>query len=122
MNNDEHMATLISQMSNAQLHIRQYLDNIVGDPPVQMVLDAKPVSLTSREYEILFLKFIGKSDYHTFKYIGKIHGNMAEQTAIRFKHQMFNKLKVYSNDELINAAISLNLINRIPESFIKKDI
>lgn len=112
----------INHMKEAQLYVRQYLNERIGIVQIPQFVDADKVHLTSREYEILFLIFIGKTDYEIAQYLSKIHGERAGRTMIGFKMSLFNKLKVYSNEELINKALSLDLIKDMPENFIRTEI
>lgn len=114
---------LIRRLNDSQFHLRKYLNRRIGIPmPPRILQTPNPtldnINLSKREYEILFLLYLGKSELETSKYLAKIHGNIAGRTTIGFKIRMFNKLSVYSNDELIDKAIALNLVRTLPESFI----
>ncbi|MBP9741774.1 MAG: hypothetical protein KBD37_00280 [Burkholderiales bacterium] len=119
--NCKRLTDYINHMKEAQLYIRQCLNERIGIAQIPQFMDADKVRLTPREYEILFLLFIGKTDYEVAQYLSKIHEERAGRTMIGFKMSLFNKLKVYSNEELINKVLSLDLIKDIPESFIRTE-
>lgn len=115
---DKKLIDHINQLKEAKLYIEQYLNNRIGIPPIQQISEPCNVHLNSREYEILFLMFLGKSNFDIARYLSKIHGDRAGRTTTGFKMLMYNKLGVHTDEELINKAMFLNLIKDIPKSFI----
>lgn len=119
---DKKVVECIKQIKEAQLCIRQYLNRRIDLEPTPQDSEAQKVRLNPREYEILFLMFLGKSHFEIAKYLSKIHGERAGWTVGGFKIWMHNRLGVRSDEELVNKALELDLIHEIPESFkiIKK--
>lgn len=78
------------------------------------------IPLSKIQYAILFLIVLGKSPSDITKLISKLENIAISQCKINsiITDQIYNKLKVNSNEELIEKAVMLNLVNHIPPELL----
>ncbi|MBP9742510.1 MAG: response regulator transcription factor [Burkholderiales bacterium] len=117
---NEKIAEILTEINHHQAYLREYINKRVGISINLTVPDAK-IHFNPREYEILFLLYLGRSEIDIFEYTQKIYNKANINTISALKFNLYNKLKVKSNSELVDKAIKLNLIQSIPENFIISD-
>lgn len=115
---EQNLINLMTQMHEALTHIKQYLNIRINQMAIaEPTPETNDIVLSAREYEMLFLLFLGNSDLDAARYLNKIHGEIPGYTIIKYKRQLFDKFKVASTTELINKASELNAITHVPVSF-----
>ena len=117
---NEQIANILTEINRHQSYLREYINKRAGISINLEVPDTK-IHFNPREYEILFLLYLGRSEVDIFEYTQKIYNKANINTICALKFNLYNKLKVKSNSELVDKAIKLNLIQSIPENFIISD-
>lgn len=104
-----------------QLDVRSYINGIVGITEISSEKSGNlDVKLTQREYEILFLLYLCKSELEIAKCLSKVYETPINSGTIGLiiRNYLYPKFSVHSKSDLVDKVVLMNLIREVPASFV----
>jgi hypothetical protein len=89
--------------------------------PTADTINKTKIKLTSREYEVLFLVVLGKSQKEIADILSKVHEKDVKANSIAsiISKQIYPKFEVHNLPNLVEEAIRLNMIDSFPQGLMK---
>ena len=86
---NEQIANILTEINRHQSYLREYINKRAGISINLEVPDTK-IHFNPREYEILFLLYLGRSEVDIFEYTQKIYNKANINTICALKFNLYN--------------------------------